>query len=995
MILKRKLGLLELEQRIAPSVTTITLDAANPTYSYTENFGGTLGDVVTLAFDDGSSTGSVDVGLHYDGTNTNDYITTIVFDSSCTEDSTFRALVTGGGSNPDADGIIDKVQEVDFDAPDAMGTIEIEGNLDANGAGDVAAVHGNHIEHLIVRSAQSGDGTNDISDRSVGGNITMDEDQPAIYIFDGLDRHDDIAVYGAINGGAETDVGIRIDGYAEGTISLGDMTDHVIYVEANSGSGYIDDLTVNVGYLPTDEMDLAAASLSVMDGNNVQSAINDTVDAQTLDGNLGGVWADDSITDTHINVGGNLDATGLYKGFPVDGFEPLVLVSDADFDDSGIFEHVTIDLPNGGNIYGGIAQYGTGDDFDIGVTIHTHGGNVDASSVADEMLYYSNENVSLWIDTGSGGLVGGGLGFDGGGPFGNVIGNVEAENDVDLLIINQGDVIFTPGDCGHEGGQNVFEYDGAIDADNAVNFVYIGGDFGGSLDSEGDVGVFYVDGTIYDTNPLFDDVVFHADGNVDFFKAFGVGEDAVIEADSFHNIIIGDGGMDAVFGGFVADNGSGTIDNVTIEGIHPDGATLAAMFDEADTDDTFFKISDTIIFGPEGHTFFTDGGSVKVTPNSGTVEVTYFHSDFVDGPVNGIHEILYNSGNSGDLTVIGKNVEGFTIDNVCVSDAIWPQGFGDLTFKNVDVGIICATGNIDDIKVTNGDLYNVVTGAGEMDSIFTLGNKIGPSWKDFGNLDNINVTRGDLGSYDPEDFVNYSENDTLYDIFHTLEHKHFLYGQGWNGEVDVPNALTGKIIADDIYANINLGTADHAGKFAKVEARGDFSGFLGVYGKLDSLKANYIYGKIQIGDEYMDSSVKTITAKYEFDAHLKGYGSLGTLSTGDMYGNIKFHGNVDKITASGDDWDADIKIYGNLKNLTADKVTSMDSHIKIHGILGTFSMKKASFDSPGTVRADALTNYFDMAGVNTSYTPGPPTIAGYAGGGTLTVNSYVPDSKIK
>jgi len=988
MIFRRKLGLMELEQRIAPSVTTITLDASNPTYSYTENFGGTLGDVVTLSFDDDGSGGSVAVGIHYDGTNTNDYIKTIVFDSSCDEDCTFSALVTGGETNDDANGIIDKVKHVDFMAPDAMGTIEIEGNVNAEWAGDAVAIEGNHIEHLIVRSndtATTGTVPHDVYTQ--GGNITMDEDRVAIYIHEGLDRHDDISVYGAINGGANIDIGIRIDGYAEGTISLGDMSDHVIYVEdsENPGPGYIDHLTVNVGYLPTDELDLVAASLYVMDGNDVQSAINDTVDAQSLDGNLGGVWADDSITDTHINVGGDLDATGLYQGFPVDGYEPLVLVSGANFEveESGIFENVVIDLPTGGNVYGGIAQYGTGDDFDIAVTIRTHGGDVDASSVDDAMLYYSNENVSLWIDTSD----------DVG--FGDVIGNIEAENNVDLLIINQGDVIFTPGDCGHEGGYNVFEYDGAIDADNAVNFVYIGGDFGGSLESEGDVGVFYVDGTIYisDETPLWDDVVFHADGNVDFFKAFGVGENVVIEADSFHTIIIGDGGVDDIFGGFVADGGSGPIDYATVEGSHPIPATLEGMFD-ADTTNTVFKISDTITFGTEGHTFLTDGGSVKVTMSAGAADVTFFRSGFeTDSPVNGIHEILYSDGKSGSLTITGKNVEGFVVDNVCTADKL--QGFGNLTFKNVDVGLVYAAGNIDDIKVTDGDLYNVITGAEETDSIFALTVKDGPSWKDYGNLDNINVTRGDLGFDYPADFVNYSENETLYDIFNTLEHKHFLGGQGWNGTVDVPNALTGKIIADDIYANINLGTEDHAGKFGKVEARDDFEGFLGVYGKLDSLKANYIDGKIQIGGEYMDGFIKAITAKYEFDACLEGYGSLGTLSTGDMYGHIKFHGNVDKITASGSDWDADIKIYGNLNKLTADKATSMDNHINIHGTLGIFSMKKASFDSPGCVRADALTNYFDMAGVNTTYTAGPPTVASYAGGGTLTVDSYVPDSKIK
>lgn len=152
MKLTRKLGLMELEERITPS-TTVILNADNPTVTYLEHSGGNDGDVVTLRFDDGGHGGSVTVNVGGTGLNENSQIDLIKFDGLCDASCSFSATVEGDQTNAASNGIIGNsdsataygVKLVDFTVPSAgPGSVTIEGN--------VQTIQGTTVNSLTVQS---------------------------------------------------------------------------------------------------------------------------------------------------------------------------------------------------------------------------------------------------------------------------------------------------------------------------------------------------------------------------------------------------------------------------------------------------------------------------------------------------------------------------------------------------------------------------------------------------------------------------------------------------------------------------------------------------------------------------------------------------------------------------------------------------------------------------------------------------------------------------
>jgi hypothetical protein len=241
MILKRRLCLVELEERITPSATFI-LNAGNPTVTYTENFDGSAGDVVTLHFADGGSGGNVMVNVGGSGGNANDHIDLIKFDGLCNAAASFSATVEGTGTNPASNGIIDTVRTVNFDVPTAgPGAILIEGNI--------TAVHGTTVTSLTVAS-NNGTAVNTPVAHTLGGNLghlTLNKiDGGSIQVDGNASRITSVGAFGAasattltVNGNLDS---LRANTIDNSTIVLGSVGK--IAVIGGFGSGVPNALTV-------------------------------------------------------------------------------------------------------------------------------------------------------------------------------------------------------------------------------------------------------------------------------------------------------------------------------------------------------------------------------------------------------------------------------------------------------------------------------------------------------------------------------------------------------------------------------------------------------------------------------------------------------------------------------------------------------------------------------------------------------------------------------
>ncbi|RKY25731.1 MAG: hypothetical protein DRP79_06235, partial [Planctomycetota bacterium] len=299
MIFKRKLGLTELEQRIAPA-HTVTLDAVTTWFSFTD----TDGDHVHVERDNTAPLGTIDI-TDDDATGIGDFdeIDSIVFNNDgCDATTTLDAYVSVDGGDK-----IVEVGYIDFTGPAAIGSIEVEGNI--LGAAGRASIDGSTIDSLIIRAADT--------DATAGGNIAAAANQIGIVLSSGLASS--IQVDGAITGGNES--GIEITGEIAGTITVGDMTDKTIDQYDNGGDEGINGATITIT------------------GNTDQG----------LAGNLGGIHTDGTIIDTAINIEGDFDSSNLTSSNDV---------ISTDWDDNGVgtITNTTVTMTGGGDINGVISN---------------------------------------------------------------------------------------------------------------------------------------------------------------------------------------------------------------------------------------------------------------------------------------------------------------------------------------------------------------------------------------------------------------------------------------------------------------------------------------------------------------------------------------------------------------------------------------------------------------------------------------------------------------
>lgn len=360
MIFKRRLGLTELEQRIAPAFT-VTLNNVTTFFTFTD----ANGDLVIVARDSTAPVGSISVTDNEAvSLATFDDIDSIVFNAACNATTTLDVRVEE--SAPGADGIT-PVGYIDFTAPAAIGSIRVEGSV--IGAVGRDSISGTTLNSLILRTATSGDGSTDINDPTVGGNIVAAATRKGIVLSSGFAGSMNIA--GAMTGGSQS--AIDITGAINGaSITIGDMTDKTIDQFDAGGDEGIDAATITIT------------------GNASQGKA----------GNLGGIHTDGTIINTTINIAGDFDATNLTSA--------LDCIS-TDWDDNGVgtITTTTINMTGGGDIKGVI---GNNEDAaggfafscfqDIsGLVINTNGGNID-SAISNGLFLVSGRDISgSTIDT--------------------------------------------------------------------------------------------------------------------------------------------------------------------------------------------------------------------------------------------------------------------------------------------------------------------------------------------------------------------------------------------------------------------------------------------------------------------------------------------------------------------------------------------------------------------------------------------------------------------
>jgi len=337
MRLNRPLQIHELEQRIVPSFTQL-LDLITTSFLYVD----ADGDTIEVARDVAPIHGSIAVRDNdanpTQGVADFHKIDSIVFNAACDSTTTLTVLVTNPGVGSDG---IAKVGYIDFTAPGAIGSIEIQGDvtgLVGNGVlyspdspaplnpppnpptGEVPADHdtiaGYTIDslHIKVADATTGHGGNINVDTGGGLYRAIKLEAPAG--FSGI-----ITVDAAITGGDA--YAISITGLVTGIINVGDMTAEGIrqFDSAPNANEGFSGATINIT------------------GNA----------AQGLAGNLGGVLSEGSIANTIVTVNGNLDATNLQ--LPSGAALGDVMSTDWDRNGVGTLTNDTINVPNG-NVIG-------------------------------------------------------------------------------------------------------------------------------------------------------------------------------------------------------------------------------------------------------------------------------------------------------------------------------------------------------------------------------------------------------------------------------------------------------------------------------------------------------------------------------------------------------------------------------------------------------------------------------------------------------------------
>jgi len=381
MKLERKLGLMELEQRIAPA-TTITLTSLTPgvtdQYSFTEVDGDHV-LVQSTGIPDGINHGHI--YLTDNGAGPFDSLDSITFDGLCVQATTLSIIVDGVGGNGGAE-----VGIIDASLPGHLGTISLEGNV--IGAPGVDSIVCNDVDYLHIYSPRDSDGG--AQDLAILGDVSANGTQTPLHIQNNFDGH--VSIEGAIHNGGEN--GILIDGTVEkaapgnGVIDVGDMTGKVISQINNNIA--LQDATININ------------------GNSNQS----------LNGNLSAIHTEGSIIGTKINIHGNLDASGLASSHDViatdwDGNGIGTIFYDYSLGAAG---HTVLTMTNGGNIIGSITNnehiysgspYAINDTEDLAIDIVTHGGNIDSSST-NGLFLMSGGSLAGSIDTtGSDGYIDG------------------------------------------------------------------------------------------------------------------------------------------------------------------------------------------------------------------------------------------------------------------------------------------------------------------------------------------------------------------------------------------------------------------------------------------------------------------------------------------------------------------------------------------------------------------------------------------------------------
>jgi len=364
MNLRRKLGLMELEQRIAPA-TTITLISGSPDYSFTEADGDTV-FVHSTGIPGGINPGSI--ALTDTGAGPFDSLDSVVFDGLCVQATTLSVAVTGGSGDGGATvGVIDSHNAAH------IGTISVEGNV--TGATVLDSIYINDVDYLHIYSPRSSDGG--AQNLAILGDVSAVGTQYAVHIGNAapgsatFDGH--MEIEGAIHGGS-LETGIYVDGTigkaapSNAIIDVGDMTGKVIQ-EVNNNIA-LQNSTININ------------------GNT----------AQVLAGNLGGVHTAGSIIGVTFNIHGNLDASGLASSRDA-------IATDWDGNGTGTITNTTVNMTNGGYINGTITNNKTiysgsaiNDTEDMSININTHGGNLRSSST-NGLFLMSGGSLTGSIDT--------------------------------------------------------------------------------------------------------------------------------------------------------------------------------------------------------------------------------------------------------------------------------------------------------------------------------------------------------------------------------------------------------------------------------------------------------------------------------------------------------------------------------------------------------------------------------------------------------------------
>ena len=375
MNLRRKLGLMELEQRIAPA-TTITLISGSPDYSFTEADGDTV-FVHSTGIPGGINPGSI--ALTDTGAGPFDSLDSVVFDGLCVQATTLSVAVTGGSGDGGATvGVIDSHNAAH------IGTISVEGNV--TGATVLDSIYINDVDYLHIYSPRSSDGG--AQNLAILGDVSAVGTQYAVHIGNAapgsatFDGH--MEIEGAIHGGS-LETGIYVDGTigkaapSNAIIDVGDMTGKVIQ-EVNNNIA-LQNSTININ------------------GNT----------AQVLAGNLGGVHTAGSIIGVTFNIHGNLDASGLASSHDA-------IATDWDGNGTGTITNTTVNMTNGGNINGPITNNhgiltttALTDIEDMSININTHGGNISNSG---GLAFFSGGSLSGTMDLTTDGVHNGTLAGD-------------------------------------------------------------------------------------------------------------------------------------------------------------------------------------------------------------------------------------------------------------------------------------------------------------------------------------------------------------------------------------------------------------------------------------------------------------------------------------------------------------------------------------------------------------------------------------------------------